>query len=71
LDIHKKEVGYLYLTSFFNWCLGPNLNLAIFNLPIYGPEAVDIESQETYEGDLSLYTGFKHPNLSLLILYSS
>jgi len=37
------------------------LNLAIFNMPIYGPEVVDIESQESYEGDLSLYTGFKHP----------
>ena len=37
------------------------LNLAIFNMPIYGPEAVDIGSQESYEGDLSLYTGFKHP----------
>ena len=37
------------------------LNLAIFNMPIYGPEAVDLESQESYEGDLSLYTGFEHP----------
>jgi radical SAM superfamily enzyme YgiQ (UPF0313 family) len=37
------------------------LNLAIFNMPIYGPETVDIESEESYEGDLSLYTGFKHP----------
>jgi len=37
------------------------LNLAIFNMPIYGPETVDIESEESYEGDLSLYTGFEHP----------
>jgi len=37
------------------------LNLAIFNMPIDGPEAVDIESQGSYEGDLSLYTGFEHP----------
>ena len=37
------------------------LNLAIFNMPIYRAETVDIENLESYEGDLSLYTGFKHP----------
>lgn len=37
------------------------LNLAIFNLPVYGPEASSLETRMLYEGDLSLYTGFKHP----------
>ena len=37
------------------------LNLAIFNLPVYGPEASRLETRMLYEGDLSLYTGFKHP----------
>jgi radical SAM superfamily enzyme YgiQ (UPF0313 family) len=37
------------------------LNLAIFNMPIYGPEAQQIELKAFSEGDLSLYTGFDHP----------
>jgi radical SAM superfamily enzyme YgiQ (UPF0313 family) len=37
------------------------LNLAIFNLPAYGPENRDLETRELYEGDLSLYAGFVHP----------
>ena len=37
------------------------LNLAIFNLPIYSPDAREVETQLHYEGDLSLYTGFSHP----------
>lgn len=37
------------------------LNLAIFNLPVYGPEASRLETRMLYEGDLSLYTGFQHP----------
>jgi radical SAM superfamily enzyme YgiQ (UPF0313 family) len=37
------------------------LNLAIFNMPIHGPEARMFETRAHYEGDLSLYTGFKHP----------
>jgi hypothetical protein len=37
------------------------LNLAIFNLPVYGPEAARFETEEMYAGDLSLYTGFVHP----------
>ncbi|MGZ3559984.1 MAG: radical SAM protein, partial [Thermodesulfobacteriota bacterium] len=37
------------------------LNLAIFNMPIYGPEAREIETRTFYEGDLSLYTSFDHP----------
>jgi radical SAM superfamily enzyme YgiQ (UPF0313 family) len=37
------------------------LNLAIFNMPIYGPEAQQLKTETFYEGDLSLYTGFIHP----------
>jgi len=37
------------------------LNLAIFNLPVYGPETQQIETKTFYEGDLSLYTDFDHP----------
>jgi hypothetical protein len=37
------------------------LNLAIFNLPICAQPAVALETQTLYEGDLSLYTGFRHP----------
>ncbi len=41
-------------------CIG-FLNLAIFNMPIYGPEAQQMETKIFYEGDLSLYTSFNHP----------
>ncbi len=37
------------------------LNLAIFNMPIYGPEARQMETKTFYEGDLSLYASFDHP----------
>ena len=37
------------------------LNLAIFNMPIYGPEAQQIQTKTFYEGDLSLYASFDHP----------
>jgi radical SAM superfamily enzyme YgiQ (UPF0313 family) len=37
------------------------LNLAIFNMPLYGPEAQQMETKTFYEGDLSLYTSFNHP----------
>ena len=37
------------------------LNLAIFNLPIGAPQAQQFETKILYEGDLSLYTGFRHP----------
>jgi hypothetical protein len=30
-------------------------------MPIYGPEAQQIETKTFYEGDLSLYTSFDHP----------
>jgi radical SAM superfamily enzyme YgiQ (UPF0313 family) len=41
-------------------CIG-FLNLAIFNMPIYGPEAQQMKTKTFYEGDLSLYTSFDHP----------
>ncbi|HQN25580.1 MAG: radical SAM protein [Syntrophales bacterium] len=37
------------------------LNLAIFNLPVQGPEAAPLETAPFYEGDLSLYRRFSHP----------
>jgi radical SAM superfamily enzyme YgiQ (UPF0313 family) len=41
-------------------CIG-FLNLAIFNMPIHGPEVQQMETRTFYEGDLSLYTSFDHP----------
>ncbi len=38
------------------------LNLAIFNMPLFGDEAAEHETGLFYEGDLSLYTGFTHPH---------
>lgn len=38
------------------------LNLAIFNMPVDGPDAEMLETGPFYEGDLSLYTGFAHPS---------
>jgi hypothetical protein len=37
------------------------LNLAIFNLPAWGPEGEGLETGEFYAGDLSLYRPFVHP----------
>ena len=44
---HQEEISFL--------------NLAIFNMPAFGPEAGEYETAPFYEGDLSLYTGFRHP----------
>jgi len=44
---HAAEIGFL--------------NLAVFNLPIYGPETDKLRTRMHYEGDLSLYVGFDHP----------
>ena len=38
------------------------LNLAIFNLPAYSPEARALKTRNFYPGDLSLYADFEHPN---------
>ena len=37
------------------------LNLAMFNMPLYGREAAQYGTEPFYEGDLSLYTSFRHP----------
>lgn len=37
------------------------LNLAIFNMPIGIPDADRFETGSFYDGDLSLYTDFRHP----------
>ena len=37
------------------------LNLAVFNMPVHGPDAEGLATAPFYEGDLSLYTGFAHP----------
>jgi radical SAM superfamily enzyme YgiQ (UPF0313 family) len=44
---HSHEIGFL--------------NLAVFNLPIYGEEAQKLETRMHYDGDLSLYADFRHP----------
>jgi len=45
---HHDEIGFL--------------NLALFNLPVRSQESSEIETESFYEGDLSLYTGFRHPH---------
>lgn len=37
------------------------LNLAVFNLPVDGPDSGKMETEAFYEGDLSLYRQFRHP----------
>ncbi len=37
------------------------LNLAIFNMPVYGPESDSLPTHPLSDGDLSLYTAFEHP----------
>jgi hypothetical protein len=37
------------------------LNLAVFNMPVCSPEADSLPIQNFYEGDLSLYCDFVHP----------
>ena len=44
---HRDEIGFL--------------NLAIFNMPVCGPETSGLATGSFYEGDLSLYTDFAHP----------
>jgi hypothetical protein len=43
---HKDEINYL--------------NLALFNMPVCGPEAREFKTSSFYDGDLSLYTNFEH-----------
>ena len=44
---HKDGIGFL--------------NLAVFNLPAYGPEVRVLDTSRFYEGDLCLYRNFDHP----------
>jgi radical SAM superfamily enzyme YgiQ (UPF0313 family) len=37
------------------------LNLALFNMPVCCAEAKEYATEPFYHGDLSLYTGFRHP----------
>lgn len=37
------------------------LNLALFNMPVGAEEAAEFGTEPFYAGDLSLYTGFRHP----------
>ncbi|MGC2062925.1 MAG: radical SAM protein, partial [Thermodesulfovibrionales bacterium] len=37
------------------------LNLAVFNMPVCGSGSYDFETRKFYDGDLSLYTDFSHP----------
>ena len=37
------------------------LNLAVFNMPVASPEAAHLHAKDFYEGDLSLYSDFVHP----------
>ncbi len=44
---HREAIGFM--------------NLALFNMPVNADEADDYETEPFYDGDLSLYTGFRHP----------
>ena len=44
---HSNEIGFL--------------NLALFNMPVGGAEAQEYKTRSFYDGDLSLYTDFTHP----------
>ena len=37
------------------------LNIALFNMPLFGEEAEQFGGDPFYAGDLSLYTDFAHP----------
>jgi radical SAM superfamily enzyme YgiQ (UPF0313 family) len=37
------------------------MNLAIFNMPLHGPDADKLPTSRFYEGELSLYSNFEHP----------
>ncbi|WP_457552680.1 B12-binding domain-containing radical SAM protein [Desulfobacula sp.] len=47
IKAHEKYIDYL--------------NLAVFNLPKFSDDAKDLDTQEFYHGDLSLYLNFTHP----------
>jgi hypothetical protein len=37
------------------------VNIAVFNMPTNSPDSKYLVTNDFYEGDLSLYTDFKHP----------
>ncbi len=45
---HHEEIDYL--------------NLALFNLPLHTADLIPMETEPFYEGDLSLYSDFRHPS---------
>jgi len=47
VEQHSEEISFL--------------NTAIFNLPRFSWDAENLETRPFYRGDLSLYSGFKHP----------
>ncbi|THB79184.1 MAG: radical SAM protein [Desulfobacteraceae bacterium] len=51
---------YEYVTAHEQWI--DYLNLAVFNLPRFSEDAMDLDTHEFYEGDLSLYMNFTHPD---------
>ncbi|MCF6245874.1 MAG: radical SAM protein [Desulfobacula sp.] len=48
VEAHKDYINYL--------------NMAVFNLPKFSDDALDLDTQEFYHGDLSLYLNFNHPH---------
>ena len=44
---HAGEIGFL--------------NLSVFNLPYFAPEVKELDTTAFYDGDLSLYADFNHP----------
>ncbi|WP_300667284.1 radical SAM protein [Desulfoluna sp.] len=44
---HHEKIGFL--------------NLSVFNLPYFAPEAKTLDTSSFYDGDLTLYSEFKHP----------
>lgn len=58
-DLESARKTLRFTTSHSQWI--DYLNLAIFNLPLNSPDAIGLETSLLYEGDLSLYTGFRHP----------
>ena len=47
VKVHEEYIDYL--------------NLAVFNLPKFSDDAGNLDTQEFYHGDLSLYLNFTHP----------
>jgi radical SAM superfamily enzyme YgiQ (UPF0313 family) len=46
-SLHHEEIDFL--------------NVALFNLPVHSTESAEFKTESFYEGDLCLYTDFRHP----------